>query len=87
MIDMLENAASIKADLLFVFLKKLIHEYYLIFTRTLSCQIITRRSSKQSIIQIMHTGNEDDLPRFRKLIQTFLDQLIFTDEKNPSIDQ
>ena len=89
MIDKLQNAATVKPNTTFLFIKNPIHQYYPVFTYALSSQTNTLISnkSKQSTIQSMHIHSEDSSIRFGKLTKTLLNPLIFIDGKNPSINQ
>lgn len=86
MIDKLQNAASVKPNLFFSSIKKLIHEYHQIFIHALFSQPIISKSSKQLTVQATDTKSENGSPRFAKITKALPNSLIFTNGKNLSID-
>lgn len=84
---MQQNRASIKLDISLFFSEKLIDQLHLIFKHILSSQFNIPRLSRQTTIQTIHTGSEDNLPEFLKLAKALPNLPIYTDGKNPAIDQ
>ena len=87
MIDTLQNMASITPDTPLASVEQSTHQRHPVFTHALSSQANTPISSRQSTIQTTHTGSENGSTRNGKLTKVLHDPPIFTDRKNPFIDQ
>ena len=87
MIDTLQNTASVIPDTALVSVKQSTHQHHLIFTHALFSQVNTPISSKQSTIRTTNTSSKNSSIGNRKLTKILPDPLIFTNKKDPSIDQ
>ena len=87
MIDTLQNTASITPDTPLASVEQSTHQRHPVFTHALSSQANTPIPSRQSTIQTTHTGSENGSTGNGKLTKALPDPPIFTDGKDPSIDQ
>lgn len=88
LIDALQNSASVKPDTPLPSIEKPTPQRGPTFTHALSPQANTPRPSEsRRPIRTTHTGSEDGSTGFGKLTKALPDPPIFTDGKDPSIDQ
>ena len=87
MIDTLQNTASITLDTPLASIKQSTHQRHPVFTHVLSSQANTPIPSRQSTIRTTHTGSENGSTGNGKLTKALPDPPIFTDGKDPFIDQ
>ena len=87
MIDTLQNTASIILNITLVPVKQSTHQRHPVFTHILSFQASIPIFSRQSTIQSTNTSNKNGFTGNGKLTRVLPDPPIFTDGKNPSIDQ